>query len=515
MFKPHRKFTHSISLSILAATLCACGGQTDTGNASSAMQAAPASTAITFAGARNNYTVKRTTSGFEVKEINGGANSTVVAKNAHLKFTDMTLNLEVADIYRTMPATSARNLIELYVAFFNRVPDADGMVYWMSEIKNGMTSNQLANNFYNAAVQYPDLTGYSSNMSSSEFVKIIYKNVLGRTGSSAPSNEEVNYWAAELDSGRKSKGILVNTMLESAHSFAGNPTWGWVPQLLDNKITVGTYFAVEQGLGYVSPTDTVSKGIAIAALVKPDDMTAAKSYINVKDISFNLLSTTPPIDDTGSGQGDSRNCFNLELFKQGVKHYTEMTTTMRPSGLSESYAVSYSLNGTTNFKGYSALEFVADTLMLTGPSAGIKSQVKSYISVSDAAVTTYGSILSTKFGNMNYVVTNTMTPPEVFPFALALNQAYTQTYTVKQEMEGSTNVSQSSSTETLVFLGTETISVPAGNFSTCKIKHINTSNGIDTVSYTWHIADSSARGLIAKIEADDALTVATKVSITK
>jgi len=51
---------------------------------------------------------------------------------------------------------------------------------------------------------------------------IIYKNVLGRTGINAPPAEDVQYWAGQLA-----------TMLGSAHSFSGHPTWGWVPQFFD------------------------------------------------------------------------------------------------------------------------------------------------------------------------------------------------------------------------------------------------------------------------------------------
>ena len=78
-----------------------------------------------------------------------------------------------------------------------------------------------------------NLQGYRDGMSSADFVNIIYKNALGR--------KEVrilrawSYWTTQLDSGKESKGSMVNTILSSAHGFKGDATWGWVADLLDNK----------------------------------------------------------------------------------------------------------------------------------------------------------------------------------------------------------------------------------------------------------------------------------------
>ena len=70
-------------------------------------------------------------------------------------------------------------------------------------------------------------------------------------------------------------------MLAAAHGFANDPTWGWVPQLLNNKITVGYQAAVSDGLDYNSPTDAITKGMAIAQAVMPTDITAAVALIGV------------------------------------------------------------------------------------------------------------------------------------------------------------------------------------------------------------------------------------------
>lgn len=510
MFIRHRALPRSFIASTLAIFLSACGGESTQHVATPSLQAAPATT-VSFPNSRNNYLITRTATGFEVRDLKGIAATVQVATNSSLVFSDMSVNLTIGEQSKTLSAANLRTLIELYIAFFNRVPDADGLGYWIQQMKAGMTIDQLANNFYAAAVQYPTLTGYSSTMTNTEFVRIIYKNVLGRSDSNAPPDADVNYWSGELDSGRASKGTLVTTMLNAAHSFVGNPTWGWVPQLLDNKIAVGSYFAIEQGLGYVNPNDAISNGIAIAALVTATNTTAAKTRINITDTNFSLLMSSP----TGSGIGNSRDCFNSNLYKAGSVFRTEMNSTTPSTGATESFAVTYTVSGNTTFKGIATQELVADTISLTGISTGAISQLKSYVVITNDEFLTYGTILNIKINaTTNYLVTNSMTPPERTPFSLPVNQAYQQTFTTKQEIAGNpTNFPDQTTTESLTFLGTESVTVPAGTFNTCKMKHINTANGMNVTSYAWHIAEGQWRGMVAKIEATDSITVATKLSI--
>ena len=70
-------------------------------------------------------------------------------------------------------------------------------------------------------------------------------------------------------------------MLTAAHSFANDPTWGWVPKLLDNKISVGYQAAVTYGLDYNSSSDAITQGMAIAHAVTPTDTSAAVGLIGV------------------------------------------------------------------------------------------------------------------------------------------------------------------------------------------------------------------------------------------
>lgn len=199
-------------------------------------------------------------------------------------FEDMTVNLNISRQSKSIPVTNLNSLIELYIAFFNRVPDAEGLDYWIGEFKRGLTLNQISDSFYAAALRYPEETGYHDKMSNNDFIRIVYKNVLRRD---LPATDEgIMYWAEELRSGRRSRGEVVGQILNSARTFKDNPTYGWIVKLLDNKITVGKVFSIQKGLSYRIPALSVSKGMAIAAAVTDLDTTAAINLIGVRDVNF-------------------------------------------------------------------------------------------------------------------------------------------------------------------------------------------------------------------------------------
>ena len=73
-------------------------------------------------------------------------------------------------------------------------------------------------------------------MINADFVTVVYKNVLGRPdGADA---EGLAYWSGKSADGIASRGALVSTILDSAHTYKGDASFGFVADLLDNKITV-------------------------------------------------------------------------------------------------------------------------------------------------------------------------------------------------------------------------------------------------------------------------------------
>lgn len=203
-----------------------------------------------------------------------------------LRFNDMSVNLTIQSTAEAIAPDQVKILGELYVAFFNRIPDADGLEYWMTQLKSGQSINAIAESFYVAGVQAGNLTGYRTDMTSADFVNVVYKNVLGRSEGAEP--EAQAYWSTALDSGKESHGSLVTTILYSAHTFKGDASYGWVADLLDNKAAVANLFAIQMGLNFLTAEESISKGMQIAASITPTDTSIAINLIGVSPDQFDI-----------------------------------------------------------------------------------------------------------------------------------------------------------------------------------------------------------------------------------
>lgn len=246
----------------------------------------PGTDTASYTGPRSSYLLSKLTGGFSVNDTMGERDQRDLLLNVErIQFADVALNLGIADKAARLPAAQLKLLQELYVAFFNRMPEADGLAYWIDAALAGMPVTQMADAFYAAAVLYPTQTGYTAAMSQGDFVNHIYRNTLGRT--SGADAEGLQYWSGALVSGTETRGSLVSAILASAHSFKGHAVWGWVPDLLDNKAKVAQLFAVEQGLNYRTAEASIAATMALSAAVTPHGITDAVALIGLPD-AFSL-----------------------------------------------------------------------------------------------------------------------------------------------------------------------------------------------------------------------------------
>ena len=195
-----------------------------------------------------------------------------------LAFADLQVDLGVKALAAALPPATKQRIVELYVAFFDRVPEGSGLAFWFEQAAQGASLDAIADAFYAAAIQHSALTGYSAQMGSGDFVRVIYRNVLGRA---EPDAEGLAFWSQALDAGSQTRGSLVKAILDSAHSFKGNAEWGWVADLLDNKFVVGRLSGVDLGLAWPTPEESIARGMAIADAVTPTDIQAAIALIGV------------------------------------------------------------------------------------------------------------------------------------------------------------------------------------------------------------------------------------------
>jgi hypothetical protein len=176
----------------------------------------------------------------------------------NIEFLDFTVdeqdgpfNLQQFGGVASLSAQDFESFIELYIAYFNRAPDAVGLNFWGTAFANGTTLETMASLFVDQTETraiYPDGT------SNTEFATSVYTNVLGRT----PDQGGIDFWVGFLDGGGVSRDQFILEVLRGAKSEL-KPEEGQAfvdQQLLDrayleNKVDIGAYFAVHLGMSNV------------------------------------------------------------------------------------------------------------------------------------------------------------------------------------------------------------------------------------------------------------------------
>jgi len=120
---------------------------------------------------------------------------------------------------------SLNDVTKLYVATFNRAPDAAGLDYWV--YSSGLTLEQIAQSFFD---QSETQSAYPAGTSNSTFVNTIYNNLFNRDAEPAG----LQYWVGELDAGRVSRDTAILAFIGGA--------LGDDATILTNKQTVGLSF---------------------------------------------------------------------------------------------------------------------------------------------------------------------------------------------------------------------------------------------------------------------------------
>lgn len=90
-------------------------------------------------------------------------------------------------------ATNAELIAGLYIAYFNRAPEAAGLSHWLGDFSRGADVRTQAANF----AGHPVFEATYGGMGDQQFVETIYQNVLGASGDA----DGIAYWVGELNNG--------------------------------------------------------------------------------------------------------------------------------------------------------------------------------------------------------------------------------------------------------------------------------------------------------------------------
>lgn len=175
-----------------------------------------------------------------------------------------------------LPATPAQSdaLIGLYIAYFNRAPEAAGLQYWQAELERQLSTgspldtalDRIAEQFWPAASgTFAHLTGYAQSMSDFDFVGRIYGNVLGRPDAITLDREGIQFWVDQLGRSIGTRGELINDLIRGAHAYISaqpqDPVSQYVTAYLDNRLEVARFFAQEAISGNLSGDTAVLAGV--------------------------------------------------------------------------------------------------------------------------------------------------------------------------------------------------------------------------------------------------------------
>ncbi len=225
------------------------------------------------------------------------------------------LNISVTNkISNRLEISLKQKIVGLYVAYFNRASDWEGLQYWSSRGDNEeSTLQELSAGFAEHEVF---ITTYSK-LDNQAFVEAIYRNVLGNMG----DNEGINYWTEYLNSGR-SRSDMVSDFVEislSVELTAENFPTLTTPELsiaqerqdlITNKVTVSLYFTtVFKEKSNIENIDTPQSDPAYKASIKIIEnitkdfrtVSEAKRYIDTlitKDNPISIINGTQNKDTT-------------------------------------------------------------------------------------------------------------------------------------------------------------------------------------------------------------------------
>ncbi|NRB04270.1 MAG: DUF4214 domain-containing protein [Rhodobacteraceae bacterium] len=212
---------------------------------------------VEFSGPRVDYTVAINPTGVTVTDRkpgrDGSDNTSGVEK---LRFDVVGTSPDDYDVLAfgqtvDLEEDEFESFVELYIAYFNRAPDALGLGFWGSAYANGTTLEEMAALFID---QDETRATYPGDQTNSDFATSVYGNVLGRI----PDQAGFDFWVGQLDSGSVSRDAFILEVLKGAKAA---PPDGASQEFMDQqaadqaylstKTDIGAYFAVHKGMSNV------------------------------------------------------------------------------------------------------------------------------------------------------------------------------------------------------------------------------------------------------------------------
>jgi len=180
-----------------------------------------------------------------------------------------------------------QGISDLYVAYFNRAPDVDGLMYWFREVMNGSTWTlpTIAQSFTDQA-EYRET--YPPGLSNREFISAIYQNLFDR----APDAAGWDYWENDLNHGVP-RDVFIYSIIQGAYAPSGSAT---DRALLNNKHDVSLYYSEQLATSEEAFDETSID--QLLNRVTDDAQTVVKAEAVIDYVIDNTVTLTGLITDT-------------------------------------------------------------------------------------------------------------------------------------------------------------------------------------------------------------------------
>jgi len=163
-----------------------------------------------------------------------------------------------------------QGISDLYIAYFNRAPDVEGLLYWFREVFNGTwTLATIAQSF----TDQPEYRAtYPEGLLNREFIDKIYQNIFDRE----PDPAGWAYWEKDLDRGVP-RDVFIYSVILGAYAETGGAE---DRALLSNKHAVSLYYSEQLATHAAEVYDFAIEHVLNRVTADPETVVRAEKVID-------------------------------------------------------------------------------------------------------------------------------------------------------------------------------------------------------------------------------------------
>ena len=149
-----------------------------------------------------------------------------------------------------MPETVRNQVIDLYIATFQRAPDPEGLSFWVGQVEDdGLSLADVASNMFTSEEAQESF----GDLDNEELITLLYNNLFDRD----PDAEGLAYWVQQIEDGNMTREVAVANLVGGARADTGDATDA---AILDARFDAAVAF-VESGSDDMDEASAVIQNI--------------------------------------------------------------------------------------------------------------------------------------------------------------------------------------------------------------------------------------------------------------